>query len=137
MKHTLAALGAAVALALTAVACSDPVAPDAVVPVAAKTTETFTAQLLVNGSNSHSFDVSQAGAIQVTLTAVTPGVTLGIGVGTPSSGLCQVVRSTIVVPGATAQLSGFSTVNGTLCLGVFDVGNMVEPVDYTVTVFHS
>jgi len=34
-------------------------------------------------------------------------------------------------------LSGTATVAGAFCISVYDVGNLVEPVTYTVTVLHS
>ena len=41
------------------------------------------------------------------------------------------------VAGPGVQMSGTATVPGTFCVIVYDVGNLVEPVTYTVTVLHS
>jgi hypothetical protein len=41
------------------------------------------------------------------------------------------------VSGASVQISGTATVVGNYCVSVADVGNLVEPVTYTVVVNHS
>ena len=75
----------------------------------------------------------------MTLTAAGPPATIymGLGVGTPVSGACQLLSGgyTVTQAGTTAQLSG--TINaGTFCVMVYDAGNMVAPVTYAVTVTH-
>lgn len=126
------------AVLLTA-ACGDPVPPAAPTPVTPTITDTFTGNLAVLGTNSHPFIVNEIGGLEVTLTSVNPAAALGIGVGTPSTttGTCIVISSKTVVPGGTAQLSGTATLKGNFCIAVSDVGNLVEPVEYTVTVVHS
>ena len=130
-------LAAVLSVLLLAGACADPKAPVAPTPVAPITTETFTGIVGVQSSTSHTFTVSQVGGVKVSLTSVEPGAAVGIGVGTPSSGSCLVLNSATAVAGPTVQLSGTATVTGSFCVSVFDVGNLVEPVTYTVTVFHS
>ena len=41
------------------------------------------------------------------------------------------------VAGASIQLSGTVTVPGTYCVEVYDLGNLVESVAYTINVLHS
>ncbi len=135
MKHLIAALVAA--LGLSAAACSDPQAPAAPTLAPATINETFGGTLTVQSRNAHTFNVNAVGPVKVTLTSVVPGAVLGIGVGILSSGACNTSRSTNVVPGATVQLDGVATVPGQFCVGVFDIGNLVEPVDYTLRVTHS
>lgn len=125
------------ALACAAAACSDPVAPAAPAPVPPTITETFNGTLLVFGNNSHTFTVNQIGGLEVTLTGVTPGASVGLGVGTPSGATCLLIQNFTVVAGPSKQLSGTATVAGSFCVAVFDVGNLVESVDYTITVLHS
>ena len=50
---------------------------------------------------------------------------------------CTVLDTLTAVPGPAPQLSGTATVSGDFCVAVYDVGNLVEPVTYTVTVLHS
>ena len=136
--RTLGAVAAAVAgVVLLAAACSDPQAPAAPTPVPATITDSYTGTLSVGGTNTHPFTVNAIGGVSVTLTGVQPAAALGIGVGSTTSGGCTVASQVTVVPGAAPQLVGTATVAGNFCLSVIDVGNLVEPVTYTVTVFHS
>jgi hypothetical protein len=136
MKQMTAAV-LTVGLALVMSACSDPTPPVTPTPVPATITEVFTGTLLVAGNNMIPFTVQQVGALKVTLTAVTPPATLGLGIGTPSTGVCVPFQQSNVAPGGPPALSGTATVSGNFCVSIYDVGNMVEPVNYTVTVQHS
>lgn len=73
----------------------------------------------------------------MTLTAATPSIVMGIGLGTVADSLCTLLpgASTNAQPGAAAQLAGIVS-TGTLCADVYDVGNQTTPVSYTLTVTH-
>jgi hypothetical protein len=134
MKRILAAvLGAAL---LTA-ACTDPVAPAIPTPATPTTPEVFSDTLLVLGANTHSFSVATIGGLKVSLTSLVPGAAVGLGVGTFGVGTCTIIDRIEAVAGASIQLSGTVTVPGTYCVEVFDLGNLVEPVAYTINVLHS
>jgi hypothetical protein len=126
-------------VSLLSISCADPVTPAAPTVVPATILETFPGTLLALGANEHSFTVNQIGQLQVTLLSVNPSAAVGLGVGTPSAstGTCLVLNNMTVVAGPGVQLSGTATVTGTFCVEVYDVGNLVEPVNYTVTVLHS
>jgi hypothetical protein len=127
-----------VALALSfSTGCSDPVAPVTPTPVTPTVTDTFNGTLLVLGSNTHQFTVSQIGGVKVTVTSVTPAAAVGVGVGTPSGSNCLLIQNLTAVADPGAQISGTATITGTFCISVYDVGNLVESVDYVVTVLHS
>jgi len=130
-------LALAIGAALIASACSDPVAPATPTPATPTVSETFTGTLLPLGIDTHPFTVSQIGGIEVSLTGVSPGASVGLGVGTPSGANCLLIDNLTVVSSPTAQLRGTATVVGSFCVSVFDVGNLVESVNYTVTVLHS
>jgi hypothetical protein len=130
-------LFAVLGVSLLTAGCSDPVPPAAPTPAAPTITDTFSDTLLVLGRNSHQFTVGQVGGVKVTLNSVDPSAAVGIGVGTPATGACTVLSNISAVGGASVQLSGTATVTGTFCVSVYDVGNLVEPVTYTVTVLHS
>jgi len=103
-----------------------------------KTTDTFSGTVPVKGTDMHAFTVgSSGGEVDVTLTAATPSVTLGLSVGTASGSTCATVAggSVAVGPGTTAQLSGVMS-PASYCVAVFDIGNDTQPVSYTVTVAH-
>src|SRR5438552_13646002 len=124
-------------LSLATVGCSDPVAPVTPTPAAPTVTDTFNGTLLILGSNTHQFTVQQIGGIKVSVTGVTPGAAVGLGVGTPSGANCLLQQNLTAVPSPSPQISGTATITGTFCVSVFDVGNLVESVDYVVTVLHS
>ena len=134
MKRTMTTLLCA---ALLTAGCSDPAAPAAPTVVAPSITDTFTGTLLPLGSNTHQFTVSHIGGIKVSLTALQPGAVVGLGVGTPAQGTCIVASSITAVAGASVQMSGTGTIFGSFCVSIADVGNLVEPVAYTIVVFHS
>ena len=134
MKRILAlALG----LSLATAGCSDPVAPATPTPATPTVTDTFNGTLLILGSNTHQFTIQQIGGIRVSVTGVTPGAAVGVGVGTPSGSNCVLLQNLTAVPGPSPQISGTATITGTFCVSVFDVGNLVESVNYIVTVLHS
>ncbi len=130
-------LFAVLGVSLLTAACSDPVPPAAPTPAAPTITDTFSDTLLVLGTNTHQFTVGEVGGVKVTLNSVDPSAAVGIGVGAPTTGACTVLSKITAVGGAGVQLSGTATVTGTFCLSVYDVGNLVEPVTYTITVLHS
>ena len=124
-------------LVVVTAACSDPVAPATPTPAAPTVTDTFSGQLPILGSNTHQFTVQQIGGIKVNVNSIMPGAAIGIGVGTPSGANCLLLQNLTAVAEANAQLSGTATITGTFCTSVYDVGNLVESVDYVVTVLHS
>jgi hypothetical protein len=126
-------------VALLNAACSDPVVPSAPTPAVPTITETFSGTLLQLGSNSHQFTVNQIGGIKVSITKIDPSAAVSIGVGTPSttSGTCLAISNLTAVASAGVQISGTATLIGNFCVAVTDVGNLVEPVTYEITVLHS
>lgn len=120
-------------------ACSDPAVPPAPTPAAPTVTESFTGTLLQFGTNSHPFSVQQIGGIRISLTSLAPSAAVGLGIGTPStaSGSCLVLDQITAVSAPGTQISGTATLIGNFCVAVTDVGNLVEPVTYTITVLHS
>jgi len=129
----LAVLGVALATA----GCSDPIPPTTPTSAIPTFTDTFSDTLLVLGANTHQFTVTAYGGVKVTLTSVEPGAVVGLGVGTPSFGSCSVADKVETVAGAAVQLSGTATVPGSFCVTIYDIGNLVEPAAYTITVLHS
>ena len=126
-------------MAFLATGCSDPVAPTTTDARAVPTiTETFSDTLLVAGANTHQFSVSAVGGIQVSLQSVNPGASVGLGIGFPSLGSCTPIdRVAAAVASDAVQLSGTATVPGLFCVVIYDTGNLVEPVTYTINVLHS
>jgi hypothetical protein len=132
----------AIAIALL-VSCGDdtPTTPTPTPPTAV--TDTFSGSIGKNGAASHNFTALAAGTVTTTLTAVGPdavgadgtALVIGFGVGTWAGTACTVVQAQ---DRAVQSAVLYSNVNasGALCVRVFDVGNVADSVDYTVTVVH-
>jgi len=100
-------------------------------------TETFTGNININGAGTHTFTATAAGTITATLTGVTPvnTVTVGFSLGTFNalSSSCQaVIARDDSVQGTV--LTGNASAAGLLCVRIFDVGKLTEPIGYTLTV---
>ncbi len=134
MMKWIAALFAA--LAVTACTKSNSTAASTT-PTPAKTTDTFNGTVAVKGTDPHTFTVAASGQVDVTLTAATPSVPLGLSVGTNAGSGCAAVAggSVVASPGTVAQLSGVMS-PGTYCVAAFDIGTLSQPVSYTVSVAH-
>ena len=137
MKTKTTILAAALGMMVLTAACSDPAPPLAPALVAPTITETFTGALNPSSTNTHTFTVNQVGGVKVTLNDVEPAAALGIGIGTPSVAGCLTVSATTAVAGTTTLMSGTATVIGNFCVSVSDIGNLVEPVTYSISVIHS
>ena len=124
-------LGLLVACALAAGACSnsadDTTTGTGTAPTAPVTTEpTITGTVPVGGSDVHQFTVvASNGTLTVTMTAAGPPatITMGIGIGQPIGGTCQLLSGgTINAPASTTpQLSGVVNA-GTYCLMIYESG---------------
>jgi hypothetical protein len=130
---------AIVSLAATAGACSGlidelPTTPDPVI-----TTETFTGTLTVNGSQTHPVFTGATGAVTATLTSLgeAPPSKVGFSMGTLSqTGVCTVVLRNDNAVVNSALTGTVSTLQGSLCVTVYDTGAMTAPLDYIFTVSH-
>jgi hypothetical protein len=140
---------AVIALAAAAAACGgSSSSPSPVVTNATVTTETFTGTLNppangVGDSKVHSFTVNTGGgSINVTLVSAGPPATIqvGLALGNPSStGSCSIIPgfSLQTAAGSTAQIPATGAPAGAYCVAIFDVGNILQPITYTITVAHT
>jgi hypothetical protein len=100
-------------------------------------TDTFEGTLNRNGGRTHSFAVPSAGPVTATLVTLGPNsaLVIGLSLGTWNGTACNVVL-------ANDQATQGSTVTGNigsagnLCVRVYDVGNIVDPVSYQITAAH-
>jgi len=126
-------------MALAAWACGDdapqsPASPTD--PVPTTVTETFSGTLTVNGAATFPFS-TLAGTVTANLTSLGPDSTLAISMslGTWSGTVCQIVLANdAAVQGSTVV--GTASTASSLCVRVLDVGNLVEPLPFVVTVVH-
>jgi hypothetical protein len=136
------ALGVMMLVALAGAACDNSNQDElgtSPTPIAL-TTVIFTGTVDPGGSSANNFVVARTGEIDVTLTAAGPPSTIfvGVGVGTPTATGCVLLSggSVNTQAGSAPQLAG-SAAAGTYCVAVFDVGNLVGPITYSVSVAHS
>lgn len=119
-------------------ACEDdiPTSPtDPTEPV----TRTFTGTLGRNAARTHDFLAQTSGTVTATLTDVQPadsGV-VGFSLGTWNGTVCQAVLANDAAS-RSAVLSGTVATISSLCVRLYDVGNIPEgrTVSYTVQVVH-
>lgn len=144
---TLSALVVAIFIVALSAACSGgsstlPTAPTATTttPTGSATVESFDGTVDVGGSDVHPFTVTQASSpVSVTLTVAGPPPTIymGLAVGTLANGACTALTgaNVLVQAGTGAQLSGSANA-GSYCVDVYDAGNQLVQITYTVTVSH-
>jgi hypothetical protein len=113
---------------------SNPVGPTWVPSTSFTWATTFTAR----GSATRSFEQIGPGAVNITLTAVTPDVPLGIGVGIPradGSG-CLLTTAVTATPASSPQIV-LTADPGTWCVRVWDPGTVPERVNFSMSVIHN
>ena len=102
-------------------------------------TEDFSGTVGVGSSSFYSFTVEQNGTVRITLTSVSganvPGsVWLGLGLGTPAGEDCSTTQLNTQAA-STAQISG-TYAPGIYCAKVSDIGNLIAPARFTVSIEH-
>src|SRR5262245_28056041 len=126
-------------LAIAAAGCEGEIANIPTTPDPVFVTETFTGTLTINGAQTHNVFTSATGTVTATVASLGESAPekVGFSLGTLSTiGTCTVVlhNDNALV---NSSLSGtVASLNGSLCVRVFDVGALKAPVDYTVTVYH-
>jgi hypothetical protein len=124
-------------------ACGDsqsPTTPSTATVASPTTTETFSGTLQVGGASFYSFVVAVNGTVNVTLASDSgpdgaSAVTLGLAIGTPSGTSCSGGSVTNALPGTDPQVT--STYSpGRYCVNVSDVGSLVGPTAFNVTIAH-
>ncbi len=129
--------GAAMATMILLPACSKdtPTTPTTTTPETV--TDTFSGTITANGAATHSFAVKTTGSVTATLTSLSPNAELvvGFGVGTWNGSVCNVVLARDRAVQSTV-IYGNVNASGELCVRIYDVGNVTEPTDYSVTVVH-
>jgi hypothetical protein len=127
-------------LVLALAACGDdelPTAPDPVAPTTV--TETFSGTLTRNGAVTHNFSSQASGTVTVTLSTLAPDSALivGMSLGTwnLASSTCQLVITKDNATQAAVVTGGVSSF-ASLCVRVYDVGNITEAVTYEISVVH-
>lgn len=131
-------LSLVVFLALAVSACGDSLGRTTpTTPTPVTLTDTFTGALNRNGGITHAFVVSSSGTVTTTLRSVAPDNTIvvGLSLGTWNGNACQVVLAKDnAVQGS--NVVGSASQSGNLCVRIYDVGNIVDPITYQIDVVH-
>ena len=101
-------------------------------------TETYSGTLTVSGGAAHHFTVANPGDIVARITQLAPvnTLTMGLSLGfwEDTTSLCsQEINNAVTL---NAAVSGNPSGPDEYCVGIFDVGNLQAPVEYTVVVTH-
>jgi hypothetical protein len=107
------------------------------------TTERFDAVLTPGTSAFYSFMLTTTnGTVGINLASISsltaPGVLaipMQIGYGVPAGEGCQVMQSIIAAPALISQLN-VTLRDGTYCVSIADIGNLTQPVNFTIRVTH-
>ncbi len=136
MSHPAPRLLVCLILAAAAAACSDAVTPTAATAVTTPAF-TFASSFTAKGSASRSFEQLTTGPVSLTLTAASPDVRLGIGLGIPrpdGSG-CNLTQAVETGAGVAPQLT-VTAEAGVWCVRVYDLGFVPERVSFALEVAH-
>ena len=128
----------ALLVAVAAAGCSGeinnlPTTPDPVI-----VTDTFIGTLTVNGAQTHNVFTGATGVVTATITSLGENVPekVGFSMGTLAGATCSVVLHNDSAVVTSNLLGTVASLNGSLCIRLYDVGSLTGPVDYTITVTH-
>ena len=136
MQRWIRILSVLTVVALLTACGDDPESPTAPTPPVL-ITETFSGSVSRNGIVIHTFTTQASGTVTATMTTLAPDSELlvGLSLGTWNGTACQLVITKTDAKQATV-LTGLVSALGSLCVVINDVGNIVDPVSYEVTVVH-
>jgi hypothetical protein len=142
--HRLNARAVLLAVAVLATgACSNDTLSSLTTPTTPTTfTDTFTGTLSKNGAFTHSFTTANLGAVTAAILNLQPtsAQILGLSLGVWNGSACSTSPATggsssdIATTGSSITLN--ATAAGSLCVRLYDVGFINEPVLYTLQVTH-
>ena len=89
--------------------------------------------MALGGSASQTWSIAQSETVGVTLTALGAAASVGLGIGMPTPGGCDLRSSVTAVAGTDPQIV-ISLDAGVYCIEVFDVGNLTAAVQFSITV---
>jgi hypothetical protein len=123
-------------MAGAAASCGGTVASALTTPTTTST-DTFSGTVTRNGAFTYPFAVTAAGTVTASYTSIGTDntIALGLALGTWDGSACQIL---LVNDNATVGVvvTGSVSSAGSLCVRVFDVGYVVDPLSYEVKVTH-
>ena len=125
-------------LAVLTGACSGDIAKIPTTPDPVTVTESFTGSVNINGAATHTFITSATGRVTATLISLgeNPPAAIGLSLGTLSGSTCSLVLTNDKAV-VTSIVSGtVTTLGGSLCVRIYDVGSLTASVPYEIRVEH-
>jgi hypothetical protein len=125
-------------LALAGIACDSgentPTTPTTPGPTI---TETFAGTVTQNGAATFTFNTSLSGIVTATLKSIAPVTTaqIGLALGTWNGVTCAVVLANDRITAGQA-VTGQVNAAGSLCVRVYDVGQLTETSTFEIVVVH-
>ena len=125
-------------VAVLTVACSGTIDDLPTTPDPVTVTDTYTGSLNINGAATHNVFTQATGTVTATLTSLgeNPPAKVGFSMGTLSGSTCALVLTNDNAVVTSVITGTVSTLNGSLCVRIYDVGALTESVSYTFTVTH-
>lgn len=101
-------------------------------------TETFTGSVTINGAATHTFFTSATGAVTATLTSLgeNPPSQVGLSLGTYAGSTCSLVLTNDKAVVSSVVSGVVTTLGGSLCVRIYDVGSLTAPAPYEIRVEH-
>jgi hypothetical protein len=142
--HRLNARAILLAVAVLATgACSNDTLSSITTPTTPTTfTDTLTGTLTKNGAFTHSFTTASLGPITATIVSLQPtstqivGLSLGVWNGSACSTSPATGGSSSDIATTGSSITRNATAAGSLCVRLYDVGFITDPVLYTFQVTH-
>ena len=125
-------------LAMFTAACEGDIANIPTTPDPVTVTETFTGSVTVNGAATHTFFTSATGTVTATLISLgeNPPALVGLSMGTYSGSTCSLLLTNDRAVVSSVVSGTVTTLGGNLCVRIYDVGTLTEPVSYEIRVEH-
>ncbi|MFA5909423.1 MAG: hypothetical protein WC815_11645 [Vicinamibacterales bacterium] len=119
-------------------ACSGDIADIPTTPDPVTVTETFSGTVNINGAATHTFYTSATGSVTATLTSLgeTPPDLIGLSMGTLSGSTCTIVLANDRAVVTSVITGTVTTLSGSLCVRIYDVGSLTASVPYEIKVEH-
>lgn len=128
----------ALPLMLAVSACESALDSIPTTPNPVEVTETFSGTVNINGAATHTFFTTATGEVTATLTSLgdNPPAQIGISLGTFAGSTCSLVLTNDKAV-VTSVVSGVvTTLGGSLCVRIYDVGSLTASVPYEIRVNH-
>jgi hypothetical protein len=139
MRHFTVRFALVLPLLAAIAGCSGTINDFPTTPTPVIVTDTFTGNLNINGGATHNVFTGATGTVVATLTSLgeNPPSKVGFSIGTlGASGNCSAVITKDDAVLTTVITGSVTSLTGSLCVRIYDVGALTETIAYTFTVSH-